>query len=143
DVFRKFDGRLLAADEHPLLLEGAWPFDKLVMMSFPDEAAFNAFASSPEYLGYQGIARQARKRPCFWSRDSCRPDEVTNRARRRARRARARRRDRDDSKRAARSNAAHGVDAGRHGRSGDAAAQRNRLSLPPTDAGPHRTSPPA
>src|SRR5215471_11704580 len=50
DVFRKFNGRLLAADEHPLVLEGTWPFDKLVMMSFPDEAAFRAFETSPDYL---------------------------------------------------------------------------------------------
>jgi uncharacterized protein (DUF1330 family) len=50
DVFRKSGGRLLAADEHPLLLEGVWPFDKLVMMSFPDEAAFRAFSDSPDYL---------------------------------------------------------------------------------------------
>ncbi len=50
DVFRKFNGRLLAADEAPLLLEGAWPFDKLVMMSFPDEAAFRAFSEDADYL---------------------------------------------------------------------------------------------
>jgi uncharacterized protein (DUF1330 family) len=50
EVFRKFNGRLLAADEHPRLLEGTWPFDKLVMMSFPDEAAFLAFSNSPDYL---------------------------------------------------------------------------------------------
>ncbi len=50
DVFRRFDGRLLAADEHPLQIEGTWPFDKLVMMSFPDEAAFRAFSDSPDYL---------------------------------------------------------------------------------------------
>ncbi|OAF00905.1 hypothetical protein AYJ54_30235 [Bradyrhizobium centrolobii] len=50
EVFRKFDGRLLAADEHPHLLEGTWLFDKLVMMSFPDEAAFHAFSNSPDYL---------------------------------------------------------------------------------------------
>ena len=31
------------------MLEGAWPHDKLVMMSFPDEAAFLAFSNSPEY----------------------------------------------------------------------------------------------
>ena len=36
DVFRKFNGRLLAADESPLVLEGDWSCDKLVMMSFPD-----------------------------------------------------------------------------------------------------------
>lgn len=50
DVFRKFSGRLLSADENPLVLEGAWDRDKLVLMSFPDEAAFQAWATSPEYL---------------------------------------------------------------------------------------------
>jgi len=63
DVFKKFSGRLLSADETPAVLEGAWDRDKLVLMSFPDAAAFHAFADSPEYLeiskdrkaGAQGI----------------------------------------------------------------------------------------
>jgi uncharacterized protein (DUF1330 family) len=50
DVFRKFSGRLLSADEHPRVLEGRWDRDKLVLMSFPDEAAFRAWADSPDYL---------------------------------------------------------------------------------------------
>ena len=50
DVFRKFNGRLLSADENPAVLEGNWERDKLVLMSFPDESAFRAWASSPEYL---------------------------------------------------------------------------------------------
>ncbi len=50
DVFRKFSGRLLSADESPVVLEGAWDRDKLVLMSFPDEAGFRAWADSPEYL---------------------------------------------------------------------------------------------
>jgi len=50
DVFRKFNGRLLSADEGPAVLEGTWDRDKLVLMSFPDEAAFRACADSPEYL---------------------------------------------------------------------------------------------
>jgi uncharacterized protein (DUF1330 family) len=41
DVFRKFSGRLLSADERPALIEGRWDRDKLVLMSFPD---------SPEYV---------------------------------------------------------------------------------------------
>jgi uncharacterized protein (DUF1330 family) len=49
DVFRKFDGRLLSADESPEVMEGAWDRDKLVLMSFPDEAAYRAFADSPDY----------------------------------------------------------------------------------------------
>jgi uncharacterized protein (DUF1330 family) len=50
DVFKKFSGRLLSADENPAVLEGAWDRDKVVLMSFPDEAAFHAWANAPEYL---------------------------------------------------------------------------------------------
>ena len=50
DVFKKFSGRLLSADESPTVLEGTWDRDKLVLMSFPDEAAFQAWANSAEYL---------------------------------------------------------------------------------------------
>jgi uncharacterized protein (DUF1330 family) len=50
DVFRKLSGRLLSADENATVLEGAWDRDKLVLMSFPDEAAYRAWADSPEYL---------------------------------------------------------------------------------------------
>jgi uncharacterized protein (DUF1330 family) len=68
DVFRKFSGRLLSADEHPAVLEGAWDRDKLVLMSFPDEAAFRAWSDSPEYqeiskdrkAGAQGIVLLAK-----------------------------------------------------------------------------------
>jgi uncharacterized protein (DUF1330 family) len=68
EVFKKFSGRLLSADENPTILEGAWDRDKLVLMSFPDEAAFHAWASSPEYLeiakdrkaGAQGVVLLAK-----------------------------------------------------------------------------------
>jgi uncharacterized protein (DUF1330 family) len=71
DVFRKFSGRLLSADENPVVLEGAWDRDRLVLMSFPDQAAFQAWADSPEYLeiskdrkaGAQG-GRAAGERVC-------------------------------------------------------------------------------
>ena len=49
-MFRKFRGRLLSADEHPAVIEGEWNRDKLVLMSFPDVAAFRAWADSPDYL---------------------------------------------------------------------------------------------
>ena len=54
DVFRRFEGRLLAADERPQVVEGAWDRQKLILMSFPDEAEFRAWAGSAEY---QDIAR--------------------------------------------------------------------------------------
>lgn len=49
DVFQRFEGRLLAADERPQVLEGNWQRDKVVLMAFPHEAAARAFAESPEY----------------------------------------------------------------------------------------------
>jgi uncharacterized protein (DUF1330 family) len=68
DVFKKFSGRLLSADEGPVVLEGTWDRDRLVLMSFPDEAAFHAWANSPEYLeiskdrkaGAQGVVLLAK-----------------------------------------------------------------------------------
>jgi uncharacterized protein (DUF1330 family) len=31
------------------VVEGKWDREKLILMSFPDEAAFRAWATSPEY----------------------------------------------------------------------------------------------
>ena len=50
EVMRKFQGRLLAADEHPRVIEGAWDREKVVLLEFPDEPAFREWAESPEYL---------------------------------------------------------------------------------------------
>lgn len=57
EVFAKFQGRLLAADEAPRVLEGAWDREKVVLMAFPDADAFQAWANSPEY---EEIARDRK-----------------------------------------------------------------------------------
>lgn len=49
EVFQRFQGRLLAADESPKVVEGAWDREKVVLLSFPDEAAFWEWAESAEY----------------------------------------------------------------------------------------------
>lgn len=49
DVFEKFDGRILAADFKPTVFDGDWDKDRIVIMEFPDEAAFMAWANSDEY----------------------------------------------------------------------------------------------
>lgn len=41
--------RVLAADEAPVVLEGDWSGDKVVVMAFQNEAAARAFLESPEY----------------------------------------------------------------------------------------------
>jgi len=49
DVLRRHKGRLLAADESPRVVEGRWEREKVVLLSFTDEAAYRAFAESPDY----------------------------------------------------------------------------------------------
>lgn len=41
--------RVLAADEAPVVLEGEWSGDKVVVMAFDDEAAARAFLEGPDY----------------------------------------------------------------------------------------------
>ncbi len=48
-VLAGFDGRLLAADESPVVLEGTWPHQKVVLLEFPDRGALERWARSPEY----------------------------------------------------------------------------------------------
>jgi uncharacterized protein (DUF1330 family) len=57
EVFRRHSGTLLAADESPEVVEGRWDREKVVLMSFPDEAAFRGFAQS---LEYQDISKDRR-----------------------------------------------------------------------------------
>jgi uncharacterized protein (DUF1330 family) len=49
DVFRKFRGRLLVAEDNPMVLEGAFERDKVVVLEFPDKDAAMEFQDSPEY----------------------------------------------------------------------------------------------
>ena len=49
DVLKRHQGRLLAADENPRVEEGAWEREKVVLLAFADEAAYRAFAESPDY----------------------------------------------------------------------------------------------
>ncbi len=49
-VLEKYNGKLLAADETPRVLEGEWwDRNKVVLMQFADANAFRAWATSPEY----------------------------------------------------------------------------------------------
>jgi uncharacterized protein (DUF1330 family) len=50
-VMNRYKGTVLAADEHPVVVEGDWDRDKVVMLSFGSEADFREFMDSPEYQG--------------------------------------------------------------------------------------------
>jgi uncharacterized protein (DUF1330 family) len=49
EVFQRYSGTLLAADETPRVIEGDSDRDKVVLMSFPDHDAFREWADSPDY----------------------------------------------------------------------------------------------
>lgn len=53
-VFRRYSGTLLSADETPTVREGDWPHTRTVLISFPDAAAFSAWYDSTDY---QAIAQ--------------------------------------------------------------------------------------
>ena len=57
EVFRDSGGRLLAADEAVTPMEGAAAPDKIVIMSFDDEAQARAFLDGP---AYQAISEDRR-----------------------------------------------------------------------------------
>lgn len=57
DVFARYSGTLLAADESPRVLEGHADCQKVVLMSFPDEQSFRAWSGSAEY---QEISKDRR-----------------------------------------------------------------------------------
>jgi uncharacterized protein (DUF1330 family) len=50
DILKQHNGRLHAADDSPRVLRGDVQMDKVVIVSFADEAAFRAWGTSPEYV---------------------------------------------------------------------------------------------
>jgi uncharacterized protein (DUF1330 family) len=49
DVFSRFNGKYLAVDEHPSVLEGEWSYTKAVLIQFPSEKDLLAWYESDEY----------------------------------------------------------------------------------------------
>ena len=67
EVFRRHPGTLLAADESPRVVEGQWDREKVVLMSFPDDAAFNGWALLQlERLSTRTSRRTASRAPIRW-----------------------------------------------------------------------------
>jgi len=48
-IFAKYQGKVLAADEQPQLLEGAWPYTRTVLLEFPSSQAALEWYQSDEY----------------------------------------------------------------------------------------------
>jgi uncharacterized protein (DUF1330 family) len=54
EIFARYGGTILAVDDNPNVLEGAWPHTRTVLMSFPSTEDLERWYRSPEY---QSIAR--------------------------------------------------------------------------------------
>jgi len=48
-MLKRYGGRLLASDGAPELVEGRWEGDKVVLLSFADRSAYEAWAGSEAY----------------------------------------------------------------------------------------------
>lgn len=54
DIFSRYQGKVLAVDEAPAVLEGAWPWTRTVLLEFPDRESLEAWYRSEDY---QALAR--------------------------------------------------------------------------------------
>lgn len=54
-----YDGRLLAVDHAPEVIEGDWPYRKVVVIAFPDRDRARAWAHGPEYAAIIADRRAA------------------------------------------------------------------------------------
>ena len=48
-IFSKYKGLVMAADENPKILEGQWPYSRTVLMRFPNEEDARRWYQSSEY----------------------------------------------------------------------------------------------
>ncbi len=55
EVFKDYDGAILATDKEPDVLEGEWPYQRTVLMSFRDMEEARRWYTSPQY---QSLAKQ-------------------------------------------------------------------------------------
>lgn len=53
-IFQRSGGSILAIQDAPQAMEGAWPFDRTVILSFPSRQAADAWYQSEDY---QAIAK--------------------------------------------------------------------------------------
>ena len=49
NVFSKFNGKYLAVDDKPKILEGHWEYSRVVIIEFKSESDFDRWYNSKEY----------------------------------------------------------------------------------------------
>lgn len=64
-LLARFGGRLVVIDGEPTVLEGAWPFNRTVVMEFPDREHAVAWYESPEYQRMLSLRHAAATSNCI------------------------------------------------------------------------------
>jgi uncharacterized protein (DUF1330 family) len=54
EIFNKFSGKLVAADDDVQVVEGSWPFTRTVVIEFPSKELARAWYESDEYQAVVG-----------------------------------------------------------------------------------------
>ena len=49
DIFAQHGGKLLAVDDNAEVIEGEWPYNRTVLLQFPDKESMQAWYNSGEY----------------------------------------------------------------------------------------------
>lgn len=49
EVFARYKGEVLVVDDSPAVLEGVWPYTRVVVIRFPDEGEARQWYDSAEY----------------------------------------------------------------------------------------------
>ncbi|KCZ83545.1 hypothetical protein HAD_13124 [Hyphomonas adhaerens MHS-3] len=49
DILPRYGGKLLSVDDGAEVIEGDWPYNRTVLLEFPDKAGMQTWYNSPEY----------------------------------------------------------------------------------------------
>lgn len=59
EIFERFNGEVVAVEDEPRVLEGAWPARRTVLIRLPSEEDLLRWDESPEYQRLAAIVREA------------------------------------------------------------------------------------
>jgi uncharacterized protein (DUF1330 family) len=59
EIFDKFSGKLVAADDGVEVIEGSWPFTRTVLIEFPNKEHARAWYQSDEYQAVVGLRHRS------------------------------------------------------------------------------------
>lgn len=60
-IFAKYLGQVISVDDQPSILEGEWPYTRVVLIRFPDKKAAMSWYESAEYQALAQHRHQASR----------------------------------------------------------------------------------